>query len=49
MQLEVKKYLFDVQQACARIEDRLVWGVVEANLPTRMAEVDALLDAGNAD
>ncbi len=43
MQLEVKKYLFDVRQACARV----VWGVVETNLPTLIAEVDVLLIDGN--
>lgn len=35
--------------AYAQIDDRLVWGVVEANLPTLMAEVGALLDDDNAD
>jgi uncharacterized protein with HEPN domain len=116
MQLEVKKYLFDVRQACARvveftagksfgdytqdpmlkaaverqfeivgealnrlakldagvvaqisdhrriiafrnilvhayaqIDDRVVWGVVETNLPTLIAEVDVLLIDGNGD
>ena len=30
--------------AYAQIDDRLVWGVIDANLPTLVAEVRALLD-----
>ena len=35
--------------AYAQIDDRLVWGVVEANLPTLIAEIDALLEDGKSD
>ena len=30
----------------ADIDDRLVWGVVETNLPTLIPEIDALLEDG---
>jgi uncharacterized protein with HEPN domain len=35
--------------AYAQIDDRVVWGVVETNLPTLIAEVDALLGSGAGD
>ena len=30
----------------ADVDDRLVWGVVEINLPTLIREIDALLEDG---
>jgi uncharacterized protein with HEPN domain len=35
--------------AYARIDDRIVGGVIETNLPTLTAEVDALLSRANSD
>jgi uncharacterized protein with HEPN domain len=53
MQLEAQKYLFDIQQAADRIsrfcegkkfEDyRIVWGVVEGDLPVLRASLTELL------
>lgn len=35
--------------AYAQVDDRIVWGVVETNLPTLIAEVDQLLGAAGSD
>jgi uncharacterized protein with HEPN domain len=49
MPLEVRKYLYDIQQATnlihayATIDDRIVWGVVEGKLPQLRVDVGKLL------
>jgi uncharacterized protein with HEPN domain len=49
MRLEARKYLFDIRQAAKRIarfcanKNRIVWGVVEGDLPALTASLAKLL------
>ena len=44
MRLETRKFLFDILiHAYATVDDRIVWGVVEGDLPALRASLTELL------
>ena len=52
MRLEALKYLYDMQQACRLMDivrNEVVWGILEKDLPTLIAEVSDLLERGRAE